>query len=63
MLPTNFVRKFPLFECIEACRQNCKCEAIAKETIFSGGQLCEREQECHLLAFLSFLIARKVYEV
>jgi hypothetical protein len=45
VLLTNVARKFPLFECIEACRQNCMCEAIAKEVASLDGQLCERQQE------------------
>jgi len=31
-----------LFQCIEACGQNCRCEAIAKEVASLDGQLCER---------------------
>ncbi len=42
ILLTNPTRKFPLFECIEACKQNFKCETIAKEVASSNGQLCER---------------------
>jgi hypothetical protein len=31
-----------LLECIEACEQNYKCEAIAKEVASFDGQLCEK---------------------
>jgi hypothetical protein len=41
ILLRNLARTFLLFECIEACGQNCRCEAIAKETTLDG-QLCEK---------------------
>ncbi len=34
-----------LFKCIEACKNNCRCIAIAKETTYLDGQLCERYQK------------------
>jgi hypothetical protein len=42
ILPTNFARKFLLFEWIKAYKQNCGCETIVKEIASSDGQLYEK---------------------